>query len=201
MTRRRRTERTHHKAAKAKRSPVGKGIGFASLVESIRQVHMQSAATAGRAINVALTLRNWLIGAYIHHYELHGQDRAQYGERLFATLAERLEALKVPNCNKSRLYRYRDFYLFYPQIVAALSPQFRKLLPKSSARSTARKVASPSPLSGQEIVNKLSYSHIELLIELDDPLKRAFYEIECIRGNWSVRELSGDAFVERVEEK
>jgi len=27
------------------------------------------------------------------------------------------------------------------------------------------------------------------LIAIDDPLKRAFYEIECIRGNWSVREL------------
>ena len=27
------------------------------------------------------------------------------------------------------------------------------------------------------------------MVQLDDPLKRAFYEIECMRGNWSVREL------------
>lgn len=168
---------------------LARSMDFAALVDAIRQVHQQSAATAGRAVNVALTLRNWLIGAYIHHYELHGQDRARYGEGLFSALAERLGSLGVPNCNKSRLYRYRDFFIVYPQIVAALSPQFRKLLPKDTARRTLRKVASSSPLSGQEIVNSLSYSHIELLLELDDPLRRAFYEVECMRGNWSVREL------------
>jgi predicted nuclease of restriction endonuclease-like (RecB) superfamily len=27
------------------------------------------------------------------------------------------------------------------------------------------------------------------LLEISDPLKRAFYEIECIKGNWSMREL------------
>ena len=36
---------------------------------------------------------------------------------------------------------------------------------------------------------KLSYSHFRELIKLDDPLKRKFYEIECMRGTWSVREL------------
>jgi len=31
--------------------------------------------------------------------------------------------------------------------------------------------------------------HLELIVDLDEPLKRAFYEIECQRGNWGVREL------------
>ena len=35
----------------------------------------------------------------------------------------------------------------------------------------------------------MSFSHLAELIAIDDPLKRAFYEIECIRGNWSVRAL------------
>ena len=35
----------------------------------------------------------------------------------------------------------------------------------------------------------MSFTHLAELIRIDDPLKRAFYEIECIRGNWSVREL------------
>lgn len=42
--------------------------------------------------------------------------------------------------------------------------------------------------SGQ-LTTKLSYSHIDLLVDIDDDLKRGFYEMECIRGNWSVREL------------
>ena len=39
------------------------------------------------------------------------------------------------------------------------------------------------------LVERLSYTHLELLAGLDDPLRRAFYEVECIRGNWSVRAL------------
>ena len=37
-------------------------------------------------------------------------------------------------------------------------------------------------------------------MDLDDSLKRTFYEIECIRGNWSVRELKrqiGSLYFER----
>jgi len=58
-----------------------------------------------------------------------------------------------------------------------------------------RKVGTPSPQStvpallAEKIVESLSYSHFELLAAIDDPLKRAFYEIECVRGAWAVREL------------
>jgi hypothetical protein len=53
-------------------------------------------------------------------------------------------------------------------------------------------VGTVSPLfniSAERLITRLSYSHLELLAELDDDLKRRFYEVECIRGNWSVREL------------
>lgn len=35
----------------------------------------------------------------------------------------------------------------------------------------------------------MSFTHIAELLQCDDANKRAFYELECIRGNWSVREL------------
>lgn len=172
---------------------------FATLVEAIADVHLRTQGAAAKAVNVALTSRNWLIGAYIHEYELKGQDRAEYGEHLFEHLARRLEEIGVPNCNRSRLYRYRDFYRLYPQIRAALSQPHAELIPAALAEPEIVATQSPqsasvpsvatSPLSGQIILNRLSYSHIELLIEINDPLKRAFYEIECIRGNWSVRAL------------
>ncbi len=40
-----------------------------------------------------------------------------------------------------------------------------------------------------ELVSKLSFSHFSLLLPIEDPLKRRFYEMECIKGTWSVREL------------
>lgn len=39
------------------------------------------------------------------------------------------------------------------------------------------------------LISKLSFSHIREIMMLDDPLERFFYELECIKGTWSVREL------------
>jgi len=55
-------------------------------------------------------------------------------------------------------------------------------------------------LSGKEILSQLSFSHITELLKIDDDVKRAFYELECVRGGWSVRELKrqiGSLYCER----
>jgi hypothetical protein len=162
---------------------------FEGLIQAVVEIHTQTRTAAVKAVNGGLTIRNWLIGAYVEDYELRGEDRAVYGTELFARMAERLKAQGVPNCNKSRLYRYRDFYRLYPQIVATVPPQFQHQLSASGTGPDSKNVAAPSPLSGLLILERLSYSQIELLIEIGEPLKRAFYEVECIKGNWSVREL------------
>lgn len=99
-------------------------LDFESLVRVITHIHDRMVAQAARAVNVSLTMRNWLIGFYIREYELEGNDRAVYGERLFAALPEKLTSQGVSNCNRRQLYRYRDFYSLYPQIVGTASPQF-----------------------------------------------------------------------------
>jgi hypothetical protein len=161
-------------------------MDFAKLVQAIIDTHQQAHVHAAKAINSALTLRNWLIGAYVAEFELHGEDRAAYGDGLFSQLSERLTSRGVPNCGKSRLYRYRDFYRTYPQIVATLPPLFHERLVEIGIPADMEKVATLSPLSGRTAIEKFSYSHFELLIEISDPLKRSFYEMECIKGNWSV---------------
>ena len=116
-------------------------------------------------------------------------------------LAKRLTELKVSNCNRRQLYRYLRFYRLYPEIVGTLSAQLKKLLPVDA--KALEKVGTSSPqlrITPDKIIRRLSYSHLELIVDLDDDLKRAFYEIECIRGNWSVRELKrqiGSLYYER----
>jgi predicted nuclease of restriction endonuclease-like (RecB) superfamily len=163
---------------------------FEKLVGFIRQVHDELAAQAGRAVNISLTLRNWLIGCYIAEYELCGSDRASYGDSLLTELANRLTDLKVSNCNRRQLYRYLRFYRIYPEIVGTMSPQLKKLLP--AREQAVKKVGTASPqlrIPPDKLIHRLSYSHLELIVDFDDGLKRTFYEIECIRGNWSVREF------------
>ena len=39
------------------------------------------------------------------------------------------------------------------------------------------------------LVSNLSFSHIREIMVLEDSFERFFYETECIKCNWSVREL------------
>ena len=176
---------------------------FGALVAAINRVSEDLAAQAGRAVNISLTMKNWLIGGYIAEYELHRLDRASYGDGLLAELAARLRKLKVSNCSRRQLYRYLRFYRLYPQIMETLSPQLRKIVP--SGMKASEKVGTVSPqlqIPPEQLVQQLSYSHLELIVDLDDDLKRAFYTIESIRGNWSVRELKrqiGSLYYERSD--
>ena len=49
--------------------------------------------------------------------------------------------------------------------------------------------AQHTPLASHDLIHRISFSHLSELIEVSDDTQRCFYEIECIRGNWSVREL------------
>jgi len=173
---------------------------FEKLVGVIRQVHEEMAAQAGRAVNLSLTLRNWLIGAYIAEYELSGADRASYGENLLSELSRELRKHEISNSGRRQLYNYLSFYRIYPQIVRTVPAQTRHLLPRTIASEKVRTVSTQLSIAPEKLLGSLSYSHFEQLSALDDDLKRAFYEIECIRGNWSVRELKrqvGSLYYER----
>lgn len=78
------------------------------------------------------------------------------------------------------------------QIRLTLSPE---LLPNHEAvdKPPIRGTLSPEfQIPDNHCLNlfqRLSYHHFANLIRLDDPSKRLFYELECMKGSWSVREL------------
>jgi len=171
-------------------TPATPVLSFERLVTAIGQAHAELAAQASLAVNASLTLRNWLIGFHIAEYEQRGADRAQYGDTLIERLSARLIQAGVSRAEGRELRRYRQFYLTYPQIRESLTPELvRRLLPQTDAGNIRE---SPTPKLGvaaSHVLTKLSFTHIAELLQCDDKTKRAFYEMECIRGNWSVREL------------
>lgn len=162
-------------------------MDFKRLVDAIRQIHEDLATQASRAVNASLTLRNWLVGGYIAEYELNGADRAAYGEKVLSELAAQL--IDISNCNRRQLYRYLRFYRFYPQIEATLPAQFQQLRPASVLPEKVGTLSPQSIAQGRSLLERLSYSHIEQLVDIEDEAKRVFYQVECTRENWSVREL------------
>ena len=158
---------------------------FSNLVFAINQAHNKLSKQVSSAINISLTTRNRLIGYYIQEYEQHGEDRAVYGKELIGKLSEKLQKLKISRVEPRELRRYRQFYQTYPQIRESLTPELKKTL----ISAVAEKRESVTPISGEQLISRFSFTHIAELLRIDDTTKRSFYEIECFHGNWSVREL------------
>lgn len=163
---------------------------FQSLIAAICTVHNRMAVQASRAVNTSLTLRNWLIGCHIAEFELHGDDRAEYGANLLSRLSAELKSQGISSSGPRQLYNYLTFYRTYPQIVRSVTAQSGNLLPvPGRVDEKVRPATAHFAIPPEKLISALSYTHFEQLISIEDDLKRVFYEIECLRGNWSIREL------------
>ena len=177
---------------------------FDELTKIIRDTHDAAQTTAVKAINRMQTMRNWLYGYYIIEFEQHGKDRAEYGTQLLKRLEERVNRKGL---TETLFKNSRKFYRLYPQMVenliGVISPTVSdKLLELKDAsglcdaQMTENEHVEKSPTvsdgfrtTGQMIISRLSFSHIVEIMTVDDPLARYFYEQECIKCTWSVREL------------
>lgn len=177
---------------------------FDELTKIIRDTHDAAQTTAVKAINRMQTMRNWLYGYYIIEFEQHGKDRAEYGTQLLKRLEEKVNRKGL---TETLFKNSRKFYRLYPQmvenIIGVISPTVSdKLLETKDAsglcdtQMTENEHIENSPTvsdgfrtTGQMIISRLSFSHIVEIMTVDDPLARYFYEQECIKCTWSVREL------------
>lgn len=160
---------------------------FEELSNSIVNIHQQTQTSAIKAVNQMFTLRNWLIGCYIVEYEQNGNDRAVYGDKLLKKLEKRVQ---TKGLNETLFRISRRFYLLYPQFNNLL---FDYKKPETSGFSDDWQIhATPShkfTTSAETLLTKLSFSHIREIMTQEDSLARYFYETECIKGTWSVKEL------------
>jgi len=153
--------------------PVIVSMDYLQLVTAIDAATQSLLGRAAQAVNQALVLRNWLVGAHLIEFEQSGEDRARYGKQLLSNLAGDLRVKGLKGLGISMLKNCRQFYRIYPQIRQSLIGEFNQ---------------DPEALSPDQLL-RLSWTHFIELIRTEDPLKRAFYEVECVRGNWSVRQL------------
>jgi predicted nuclease of restriction endonuclease-like (RecB) superfamily len=90
--------------------------GFDSLVDGLARLHVRAREAAARSVDEILTVRNWLIGAWIVAYEQEGADRVRYGEGLIDALAASFKARGVGGLGRSNLKNYRQIALTWPTL-------------------------------------------------------------------------------------
>ena len=179
---------------------------FNELVNNVQHVHDVTSSYARGAVNQLLTARNWAIGYYIVEYEQNGQDRADYGSSLLSNLADKLD---IKGLDRQMLTSCRIFYKRYPQMCGTVSRKLRAAISSSNMVSTIHALLPESEdvkpeifpaeicvtvsrkfeMDPEMLITRMSFSHIKEIIAIDDPFERFFYELECIKGTWSVREL------------
>ena len=171
---------------------------IAQLISTISDVHSGLQASAANSVNRFLTLRNWLVGYYVVEYEQEGEDKATYGDNLLNVISKKLS---IKGLTAPEISRCRQFYQTYNYFLGTVSQELEKTLDSSILGTASQKlkisiVKTVSPNLDNKLlvpaivlINKLSYSHLIEIIKVADPLKRTFYELECIKCTWSVREL------------
>ena len=143
-------------------------------LRSVSDVLSQARKNAKTAVNISMVYAYYEIGRMIVEEEQQGEHRAAYGKQLL----KELSAYLTENCGKGfsvgNLKNIRQFYKVYSsdQIGETVFSQFENL----PAVSTGRKFF-------------LSWSHYLKLMRIDDVDERHFYEIECVKNNWSLREF------------
>ena len=155
-----------------------KEITFDELVKAVKVTSEASQASALKAINRSLTMRNWLIGYYIVEFEQKGKERAQYGDKLLKRLEERVDSKGLTE----QTFRFcRVFYSFYPQMGALFQTSnptdnqigatvSRELqLPDNQSVEKYATVSREFISSPVDVISRLSFSHIRELLTIDNP--------------------------------
>jgi len=166
--------------------------GYGRLVSEISGLLEQARRFSARSVNAILTATYWQIGQRIVEHEQGGKGRAGYGEELLTRLSIDLTGRHGRGFSARNLRQMRGFYLGW-EIWQTPSAKLQTRV-ICAARSGNSEIVQTVSAKSLELANPaevfpLSWSQYVRLMAVSNPLARAFYESEAIRGGWSVRQL------------
>lgn len=132
---------------------------------------------AYQTVDYVLVLRNWMIGKRISEEELKGERSERYGMQIIDEVSKKLTREQGKGFDRRSLYRYVQFYRYFPEIVPAAAAQ-------SSDNDINEIVA--APMAQSEILPWTSY---RALLQVKDERARNWYAREAYGEAWSSRTL------------
>ena len=173
--------------------------GYTDVLAEVAQLLEGARRASARTVNVVMTTTYWEIGRRIVETEQRGAKRAGYGKALLKHLSSDLTTRFGRGFSERNLEQMRLFYLGWP-ISQTLSAKSHQETTESIAKIFR---TSGGASSGQSLTVRfpLPWSHYIRLLAVKNHEARAFYEVEALRGGWSVRQLDrqiGSQFYERT---
>lgn len=162
---------------------------FAELFKKSKALIDNARSSMGVVVNAVTVYTSYLLGKYMIEEEQQGSERAQYGARVLDSLSVYLTSEYGRGFSRSNLAGMRKFYLTYKdresQIVQSGIGQLGTMQENGIVQSPIGQLT----VDHQNFPFKLSWTHYQVLMTIEDPAERNFYELEAIKGVWNVKTL------------
>jgi len=169
-------------------------------ISEIKEILAQARQKTYAAMNTAMVEAYWLVGKRIVDEEQQGEDRAAYGKEILKTLSTELNAEFGKGFSLTNLQNFRKFYLTFgfwgiEQTASAIfTNQIEQTVSVKSGtememEKTKSKADESKNLIWRTAFAKLTWSHFERIIRVENEAARNYYLTEAAKQNWSVRTL------------
>jgi len=157
----------------------------------------QARRYVGRTADLTMCVTYFELGRMIVEEEQGGEARAQYGRGLLKELSAFLTDRFGRGFSVANLKNARKFYQIYcPQIQQFATAEF-----EIEKGQTMFSLFENKKLTTNLYPFTLGWSHYLILIRIDNPDERRFYEIEATQQQWTYRQLQrqrGSSLYERL---
>ena len=156
-----------------------------NLFEKSKTIIQAAREITGTVANLTTLISNYQIGKFIVEEEQRGEIRAKYGKKILEELSEFLTQEFGKGFSRTNVASMRKFYMVYKergeQFPYLKNNNEKDLLPIVQTVSAQFDTAN--------LPFKLSWSHYQVLMRMENDMERSFYEEEAYRSNWDVRTL------------
>lgn len=170
-----------------KKTDIINDMEFTSLFQKSKKLIDNARSNMGQMANTITVITSFLLGHYIVEQEQQGQERAKYGSKVIDSLSSYLTKEYGRGFSRSNVAGMRQFYLTYKDreneiIQSQIGQLGQEIGIVQSGIGQLNIVYSKLPF-------RLSWTHYQVLMRIEDKDERDFYEKEAIRSGWNVSTL------------
>ncbi|MCL2719548.1 MAG: PDDEXK nuclease domain-containing protein [Lachnospiraceae bacterium] len=163
--------------------------------ENVAQIIEKARHYVGRTADITMCVTYFEIGRMIVEEEQGGKARAEYGRALLPELSTFLNSRFQKGFSETNLRNARKFYQVYGDLIQqTLSAELADNSKKQKQQTISAEFENIDFNIGQIISAKtlpfrLGWSQYQILMRIKNEDERRFYELEAVKGQWSVEQL------------
>lgn len=160
---------------------------FTTLFQKSKKLIDNARSNMGQMANAITVITSFLLGRYIVEQEQQGKERAKYGSKVIDSLSVYLTKEYGRGFSRSNVAGMRQFYMTYKDREnEIIQSQIGQL---GQGTGIVQSGIGQFDIAYSKLPFRLSWTHYQVLMRIEDKDEREFYEKEAIRSGWNVSTL------------